>query len=131
MRENIFTFLNLDSRLMITHYLSFTSFMRWGRREVCISNYKLISFKVQLKPERANAKICFAINSREKGMASLLVNTSSKNSSRSASPNRGNSQAVQSQSQQQQTANLDHTPKSRNAAAAVYVFSIFSLFIFP
>ncbi|XP_043471242.1 transmembrane and coiled-coil domains protein 1 isoform X2 [Leptopilina heterotoma] len=79
---------------------------------------------VQLKPERANAKICFEINSREKGMASLLVNTSSKNSSRSASPNRGNSQAVQSQSQPQQqqqpTANLDHTPKSRNAAAAVH-----------
>ncbi|XP_051156075.1 transmembrane and coiled-coil domains protein 2 isoform X3 [Leptopilina boulardi] len=51
-------------------------------------------------------------------MASLMVNTSSKNSSRSTSPNRTNSQGIQNQQQQQPpTANLDHTPKTRNAAA--------------
>ncbi|KAG5327575.1 TMCC1 protein, partial [Pseudoatta argentina] len=46
-------------------------------------------------------------------MASLMVNTSSKNSSRSGSPSRTTST---SQLQQQQpTANLDHTPRLRNA----------------
>ncbi|XP_018346123.1 PREDICTED: transmembrane and coiled-coil domains protein 2 isoform X3 [Trachymyrmex septentrionalis] len=45
-------------------------------------------------------------------MASLMVNTSSKNSSRSGSPSRTTST---SQLQQQPTANLDHTPRLRNA----------------
>ncbi|XP_011345505.1 transmembrane and coiled-coil domains protein 2 isoform X2 [Ooceraea biroi] len=48
-------------------------------------------------------------------MASLMVNTSSsKNSSRSGSPSRAPSTS-QSHQQQQSTANLDHTPKLRNA----------------
>ncbi|XP_033229987.1 transmembrane and coiled-coil domains protein 2 isoform X2 [Belonocnema kinseyi] len=47
-------------------------------------------------------------------MASLMVSSSSKNSSRSASPNRGN--APGSQNQQQSPIIVDHTPKTRNAA---------------
>ncbi|XP_018395252.1 PREDICTED: transmembrane and coiled-coil domains protein 2 isoform X2 [Cyphomyrmex costatus] len=46
-------------------------------------------------------------------MASLMVNTSSKNSSRSGSPSRTTS--TSQLHQQQPTANLDHTPRLRNA----------------
>ncbi|XP_058804689.1 transmembrane and coiled-coil domains protein 2 isoform X2 [Phymastichus coffea] len=46
-------------------------------------------------------------------MASLTVTTSSKNSSRSASPNRANHPGQQ----QVTSSNSDHTPKSRNASA--------------
>ncbi|XP_011689589.1 PREDICTED: transmembrane and coiled-coil domains protein 2 isoform X2 [Wasmannia auropunctata] len=46
-------------------------------------------------------------------MASLMVNTSSKNSSRSGSPSRTTS--TSQLHQQQSTANLDHTPRLRNA----------------
>ncbi|KZC09930.1 Transmembrane and coiled-coil domains protein 1 [Dufourea novaeangliae] len=45
-------------------------------------------------------------------MASLMVTTSSKNSSRSTSPNRGNTLT----SPQQLSATLDHPPKARNAS---------------
>lgn len=45
-------------------------------------------------------------------MASLMVTASSKNSSRSASPNRGNTLT----SPQQLPASLDRTPKARNAS---------------
>nr|XP_034174122.1 transmembrane and coiled-coil domains protein 2 isoform X5 [Osmia lignaria] len=44
-------------------------------------------------------------------MASLMVTASSKNSSRSTSPNRGNTSTSQ-----QQSASLDHTPKARNVS---------------
>nr|XP_012233891.1 PREDICTED: transmembrane and coiled-coil domains protein 2 isoform X2 [Linepithema humile] len=46
-------------------------------------------------------------------MASLMVNTSSKNSSRSGSPSRATS--TSQLHQQQQSGNLDHTPRLRNA----------------
>ncbi|KAH0953708.1 hypothetical protein HN011_006178 [Eciton burchellii] len=46
-------------------------------------------------------------------MANLMVNTSSKSSSRSGSPSRATS--ISQLHQQQSTANLDHTPKLRNA----------------
>ncbi|XP_015431714.1 PREDICTED: transmembrane and coiled-coil domains protein 2 isoform X2 [Dufourea novaeangliae] len=49
---------------------------------------------------------------KKKGMASLMVTTSSKNSSRSTSPNRGNTLT----SPQQLSATLDHPPKARNAS---------------
>lgn len=45
-------------------------------------------------------------------MASLMVNTSSKNSSRSGSPNRATS--TSQLHQQQTTASVDHTPRLRN-----------------
>ncbi|XP_076544819.1 transmembrane and coiled-coil domain 2 protein Dmtn isoform X2 [Osmia lignaria lignaria] len=44
-------------------------------------------------------------------MASLMVTASSKNSSRSTSPNRGNTSTSQ-----QQSASLDHTPKAREGS---------------
>ncbi|KAG7198996.1 hypothetical protein KM043_013148 [Ampulex compressa] len=47
-------------------------------------------------------------------MASLMVTASSKNSSRSTSPNRGSTSGLQAH-QQQLTTNLEHTPKLRNA----------------
>ncbi|XP_046813512.1 transmembrane and coiled-coil domains protein 1-like isoform X2 [Vespa crabro] len=46
-------------------------------------------------------------------MASLMVTSSSKNSSRSTSPTRGNTSI--SQAHHQQSASLEHTPKARNA----------------
>ncbi|XP_043505450.1 transmembrane and coiled-coil domains protein 2 isoform X8 [Polistes fuscatus] len=46
-------------------------------------------------------------------MASLMVTSSSKNSSRSTSPTRGNTSL--SQAHYQQSASLEHTPKARNA----------------
>ncbi|XP_024938465.1 transmembrane and coiled-coil domains protein 2 isoform X3 [Cephus cinctus] len=46
-------------------------------------------------------------------MASLTVSSTSKNSSRSTSPSRGN--ILASQVQQTPPVNLDHTPKTRNA----------------
>ncbi|XP_076628991.1 transmembrane and coiled-coil domain 2 protein Dmtn isoform X8 [Colletes latitarsis] len=49
---------------------------------------------------------------RKKGMANLMVTVSSKNSSRSTSPNRGNTVTT---SPQQIPASLDRTPKARNA----------------
>ncbi|XP_076380739.1 transmembrane and coiled-coil domain 2 protein Dmtn isoform X5 [Megalopta genalis] len=49
---------------------------------------------------------------KNKGMASLMVTTSSKNSSRSTSPNRGSTLT----SPQQLSAILDHPPKARNAS---------------
>ncbi|KAL6255926.1 hypothetical protein P5V15_013166 [Pogonomyrmex californicus] len=48
-------------------------------------------------------------------MASLMVNTSSKNSSRSGSPSRTPSTSQLHQPSQQSTTNLDHTPRLRNA----------------
>ncbi|XP_076389693.1 transmembrane and coiled-coil domain 2 protein Dmtn isoform X4 [Megachile rotundata] len=50
---------------------------------------------------------------KKKGMASLMVTTSSKNSSRSASPNRGN---ILTSPQLQSSASSDHTPKARNVS---------------
>lgn len=47
-------------------------------------------------------------------MASLMVTSSSKNSSRSASPSRGNTSV--SHSHPQHSASSDHTPKARNAS---------------
>ncbi|XP_076239751.1 transmembrane and coiled-coil domain 2 protein Dmtn isoform X1 [Calliopsis andreniformis] len=49
---------------------------------------------------------------QKKGMASLMVTASSKNSSRSTSPNRGNILT----SSQQLSAASDYTPKARNAS---------------
>ncbi|XP_076288016.1 transmembrane and coiled-coil domain 2 protein Dmtn [Lasioglossum baleicum] len=49
---------------------------------------------------------------KNKGMASLMVTASSKNSSRSTSPNRGNTFT----SHQQLSATVDHPPKARNAS---------------
>ncbi|XP_015191723.1 PREDICTED: transmembrane and coiled-coil domains protein 2 isoform X4 [Polistes dominula] len=46
-------------------------------------------------------------------MASLMVTSSSKNSSRSTSPTRGNTSL--SQAHYQQSSSLEHTPKARNA----------------
>ncbi|XP_014601068.1 PREDICTED: transmembrane and coiled-coil domains protein 2 isoform X5 [Polistes canadensis] len=46
-------------------------------------------------------------------MASLMVTSSSKNSSRSTSPTRGNTSL--SQAHYQQSTSLEHTPKARNA----------------
>ncbi|XP_054002619.1 transmembrane and coiled-coil domains protein 1 isoform X3 [Hylaeus anthracinus] len=49
---------------------------------------------------------------RKKGMANLMVTASSKNNSRSTSPNRGNSLTTT----QQIPASLERTPKTRNAS---------------
>ncbi|XP_048260815.1 transmembrane and coiled-coil domains protein 2 isoform X9 [Bombus terrestris] len=56
--------------------------------------------------------IFFKINIFAKGMANLMITTSSKNSSRSTSPNRGNTLT----SPQQFSATLEHISKARNAS---------------
>ncbi|XP_033177476.1 transmembrane and coiled-coil domains protein 2 isoform X5 [Bombus vosnesenskii] len=56
--------------------------------------------------------IFFKIHIFAKGMANLMITTSSKNSSRSTSPNRGNTLT----SPQQFSATLEHISKARNAS---------------